>query len=52
MDVRRACRVLQQLIPPALEVLITMGGCTHDVVNAVKAGPSDARRVIGRSSRV
>ena len=37
VDLRRTCRVLQQLNPPPLEVLITMDGCTEDVVAAVKA---------------
>ena len=36
-DLRRTCRVLEQLNPPPLEVLITMDGCTEDVVKAVKA---------------
>jgi len=35
-DLRRTCRVLEQLNPPPLEVLITMDGCTEDVVKAVK----------------
>ena len=36
-DLRRTCRVLEQLNPPPLEVLITMDGCTEDAVKAVKA---------------
>ena len=36
-ELRRTWRVLQQLNPPPLEVLITMDGCTGDMVTAVKA---------------
>ena len=35
-DVRRTCGALQRLNPPPLEVLITMDGCTEDMVEAVK----------------
>jgi GT2 family glycosyltransferase len=43
MDLRRTGRALQQLDPPPLEVLITMDGCTEDVVEAVKAELPEAR---------
>jgi GT2 family glycosyltransferase len=36
-ELRRTYRILQQLNPPPLEVLVTMDGCTEDVVAAVKA---------------
>jgi GT2 family glycosyltransferase len=36
-ELRRTYRVLQKLDPPPLEVLITMDGCTEDIVAAVKA---------------
>jgi GT2 family glycosyltransferase len=36
-ELRRTYRVLQQLNPPPLEVLITMDGCTEEVVAAVRA---------------
>jgi GT2 family glycosyltransferase len=42
-DLRRTCRVLQQLDPRPLEVLITMDGCTEDVVAAVKTESPEAR---------
>ena len=37
VDLRRTCRALQQLDPPPVEVLITMDGCTDEIVEAVKA---------------
>jgi GT2 family glycosyltransferase len=37
VDLRRTCRVLQQLSPAPLEVLVTMDGCSEEVVAAVKA---------------
>jgi GT2 family glycosyltransferase len=43
VDLRRTCCVLQQLKPPPLEVLITMDGCTEDMVAAVKAELPEAR---------
>ena len=43
VDLRRTCRVLQQLNPPPLEVLITIDGCTKDTVDAVKADLGEAR---------
>ena len=43
VDLRRTCRALQQLNPPPLEVLITIDGCTADVVEAVKAELPQAR---------
>ena len=42
-ELRRTWRALQQLIPPPLEVLITMDGCTEDVVEAVRTELSEAR---------
>jgi len=42
-DLRRTCRALLQFNPPPLEVLITMDGCTGDVVEAVKAELPEAR---------
>jgi GT2 family glycosyltransferase len=37
VDLRRTCRALQQLNPQPLEVLVTMDGCTDDMVKAVRA---------------
>ena len=42
-DLRRTCHVLQQLNPPPLEVLITIDGCTEEMVAAVKAELPKAR---------
>jgi GT2 family glycosyltransferase len=42
-ELRRTWCALQQLDPPPLEVLITMDGCTEDVVGAVKADLPEAR---------
>ncbi len=42
-ELRRTWRALQQLIPPPLEVLITMDGCTEDVVEAVRTELPEAR---------
>jgi GT2 family glycosyltransferase len=42
-DLRRTFRVLQELSPQPLEVLITMDGCTTDVVEAVKGELPEAR---------
>jgi GT2 family glycosyltransferase len=36
-DLCRTCRVLRQLNPPPLEVLITADGCTDEIVEAVRA---------------
>jgi GT2 family glycosyltransferase len=42
-DLRRTCRVLQDLSPQPLEVLVTVDGCTTDVLEAVKSELPDAR---------
>ena len=47
-DLRRTCRVLQELSPQPLEVLITMDGCTTDVVEAVKAELPEARLFVNQ----
>jgi len=43
VDLRRTCRVLQQLNPAPLEVLITIDGSTEGVHEAVKAELQQAR---------
>jgi len=48
-DLRRTCRVLQQLNPPLLEVLITMDGCTTDVVQVVKTEFPEARLFVNQT---
>jgi GT2 family glycosyltransferase len=47
-DLRRTCRVLQQLNPPPLEVLITLDGCTADVMGTVKAELPEARLFVNQ----
>src|SRR5258708_10791574 len=42
-ELRRTYRVLQKLSPQQLELLITMDGCTEDVVEAVKTELAEAR---------
>jgi GT2 family glycosyltransferase len=48
MDLRRTCRVLQQLNPSPLEVLITLDGCTEDIVAAVQAELPEARVLVNQ----
>jgi len=47
-DLRRTFRVLQELRPQPLEVLVTMDGCTADVVEAVKAELPEARLFVNQ----
>jgi len=47
-DLRRTYRVLQQLNPPPLEVLITLDGCTADVMGTVKAELPEARLFVNQ----
>jgi hypothetical protein len=39
----RTCEVLQHPVPPPLEVLITMDGCTVEVIAVAKAELPEAR---------
>jgi GT2 family glycosyltransferase len=48
VDLRRTCRVLQQLNPPPLEVLITIDGSTEEIVVAVKAELPEARVLVNQ----
>ena len=48
VDLRGTCRSLQGLNPQPLEVLITIDGCTDDVVEAVKAELPEARRFLNQ----
>jgi len=48
-ELRRTWRALQQLNPPPLEVLITLDGCTQDMVAAVKAELPEARLFVNQS---
>src|SRR5437763_4811467 len=47
-DLRRTFRVLQELTPQPLEVLVTIDGCTTDVVEAVKAELPEARLFVNQ----
>ncbi len=47
-ELRRTYRVLQQLNPPPLEVLITMDGCTEEVVAAVRADLPQTRLFVNQ----
>jgi GT2 family glycosyltransferase len=47
-DLRRTFRVLQELSPQPLEVLVTMDGCIMDVVEAVKAELPEARLFVNQ----
>jgi GT2 family glycosyltransferase len=48
LDLRRTCRVLQELNPPLLETLITMDGCTEETVEAVKADLPEGRLFVNQ----
>ena len=45
-DLRRTCRILRQLNPPPLEVLITADGCTDETVGVVKSEVPNARLIV------
>ena len=47
-ELRRTCRVLQQLNPAPFEVLITMDGCTTDGLEAVRAELPDPRLFVNQ----
>jgi len=47
-ELRRTYRVLQQLNPPPLEVLITTDGCTEEIVAAVRADLPQARLFVNQ----
>jgi GT2 family glycosyltransferase len=49
-ELRRTWRALQQLDPPPLEVLITMDGCTEEMVAVVNAESPEARLFVNRSA--
>jgi len=50
VDLRRTCCALRRLNPLPLEVLITMDGCTEDMVKAVKAQSPKARLFMNQVS--
>jgi len=49
-DLRRTCRALQQLNPPPVEMLITMDGCTDEIVESVKAELRQARLFVNETA--
>ena len=51
MDLRRTCRVLQQLNPPPLEVLVTADGCSNDTLEVVKSVLPYARLILNERER-
>jgi len=50
VDLRVTLRALQQLNPVAMETLITLDGCTEDMVAAVKAELPEARLFVNQIS--
>jgi GT2 family glycosyltransferase len=48
VELRRTWRALQQLNPPPLEVLITLDGCTEDMVAAVQAELPEAQLFVNQ----
>ncbi len=50
-DLHRTCRVLGQLNPPPLEVLITADGCTDETVEVARCEVPDARLFINEVSK-
>lgn len=55
-DLRRTCRVLRELNPAPLEILITADGCTDDTVQFVKAemekaGSRNIKLIINETSK-
>ena len=50
-DLERTCRVLRQLSPPPLEILVTADGCTDGTVEFVKSELPQARLFVNQPSR-
>ena len=51
MDLRRTCRVLQELNPPPLEVLVTADGCSNDTLEVVKSVLPYTRLILNERER-
>jgi GT2 family glycosyltransferase len=50
-DLNRTCRVLQQLNPPPVELLITADGCTDDTVEMVNTEILNARLIVNKEGK-
>jgi hypothetical protein len=48
VELRRTCGVLEQLNPPPVELLITMDGCSDDIIKSVQEEISQARLFVNR----
>lgn len=51
VDLARTCRVLRQLSPAPLEILITADGCTDDTVSFVKEEMPRAKLIVNATGR-
>src|SRR6516165_9377779 len=50
-DLRCTCRVLRQLDPAPLEILITADGCTDETVAMVKAEMPSAKMIVNATGK-